>query len=207
LSQKETDQTNLENEQTAIETFLSQLADTRAQETASFNERVTDQQAMIDGLDEVIDLFSTDIQTDTNIDAATAQQVLDLLNQIRNSLSASIIEDTNAENDAQGKYLEFKAAQEARLDDIATQLGQLATDIASLNLEITQLGNDIQAAGDRETAATTLRDDTQTALDTLTTNYNANKNVRSQQLTLLGQVQVKLTENPDNVQQFLDSAL
>jgi chromosome segregation ATPase len=203
--QLETEKKQQEAIQENIRAFLEQLAETRARESAAYTARVEDQNAMIAGLDEVIELFETEANANTNIDAATAKQVLDLLREIRASLSSSIVEDGQAESAAATKYAAFVAEQQAELETIATTLKSLTIEIATLTSEIESLKGAIEAERIKKSNAETLKRETETALETLKANHAANTQTRSEQRTLIAQVKRRLNENPENVQNFLNS--
>jgi len=207
LAQDKVTVQQLTEEAANINSFLAQLAETRAAETAAFHTRVDDQNAMIEGLDEVIDLFGTEAASNSDIDAATAQQVLDLLRQIRASLVASIAEDTSAEATADSKYHAFVDEQNARLATIAADLESLRTEIANLETEITSLVDAIAAEEIKRDNAAALKSQTEAALATLEANYQANKVVRSDQHTLIQAVEDRLSNNTDSqAQEFLNNA-
>jgi len=204
LTQKNDQLTNLQTEDTNIRNFLSQLADTRARENAAFNQRVSDQTAMIDGIQEVIALFSSEVSDNSDIDPTMAANVISLLNEILASLQASIAQDTQAENDAENKYQAFVAAQAQRLADIADDEATLTSDIATLTNDISNLQVSITSETTKETNAQSLLASTQAALVSLTSNYNSNTSVRQSQHTLISQVEQRLQSNPNSVQTFLN---
>jgi len=204
--QKVAQQAALIEEDKAIRDFLAQLAITRQSEVEAYNQRIEDQNAMIAGLEEVIQIFDVEVQNNNELDAQAAQEVSTLLDQILASLRASVAEDTIAENNASGKYYEFVAAQNGRLGEISQELNVLEIEISTLAGEIETLKTDIDNEHIKRSEAITLRDSTISALNTLTENYNANKQVRHEQLSLIQQVRSRLNENPEQVQQFLNGA-
>jgi len=198
---------SLQAEADNINNFLAQLAQTRQAEHDAYEQRAADQSAILAGLDEVITLFSAEVENDPNLDADAAEAVLDLLNEIRAAVEESIADDTQAENDAQVTYNNFVNDQNARLADIADEVASLQAQIDGLNAEI---DTDNQAIADetvRLNNAVALRDSTQQALDDLTALYTQNTQVRSSQTTLIGQVKARLSENTDDVQSFLNNAI
>jgi len=189
-----------------INDFLAQLADTRAREAAAYAQRQSDQSAILAGLDEVIQLFSAEVDNDPNLDHDAAEAVLDLLNEIRASVEASMTEDSTAENDAQVKYNNFVADQNDRLAEIASDVSDLDTQIDELSEEIDTLTQGVSDETTRRDNAFALRDSTQSALDDATATHAANTQVRSSQTVLIGQVKTRLNSNADDVQGFLNDA-
>lgn len=189
-----------------INDFLAQLAEARERENAAYLQRKADQSAILAGLDEVIQLFGAELENDPNLDKDAAEAVLDLLNEIRASVEASMTEDDTAENDAQVKYNNFVSEQEARLAEIETELSSLETEIDELTEEIDTLTQGVADETVRRDNAVALRDSTQAQLDAATATHAANTQVRSSQTVLIGQVKTRLTSNADNVQGFLNNA-
>jgi chromosome segregation ATPase len=206
LAQATAQRDSLVAEAQNINDFLAQLADARARENAAYVQRQSDQAAILAGLDEVIQLFSAEVDNDPNLDHDAAEAVLDLLNEIRASVEASMTEDTTAENDAQVKYNNFVADQNARLDEIATDVDNLNTEIDELTEEIATLTQGVSDETTRRDNAYTLRDSTQAALDAATATHAANTQVRSSQTVLIGQVKTRLSNNADDIQGFLNNA-
>jgi len=206
LAQKKSQKLALEQERDNINNFLEQLAITRQQEVEAFKQRIEDQDAMIKGLDEVISIFSDEVKNNDNLDKEAAENIMTLLYQIRESLVASIREDTAAEEAAAQKYKDFVDQQNDRLRQIQQDLQVLEREIKALESEITALKNDIDLEVKKQTDAIQLKAKTEEALKTLTEKYEANKKVRNEQLALIVQVRNKLKENPSNVQQFLNAA-
>lgn len=193
---------SLSAEQDNIEAFLQQLAETRQRENEAYLQRNADQQAISAGLDEVIALFTAELENDPNIDGDAAEAVLELLTEIKAAVEASITEDTIAENDAQVKYNNFVAQQTDRLEDIATDIGQLDSEIEALETEIASLSQGVADETIRRDNAYALRDATQSALDELTNTHAANTQTRASQTVLIGQVKARL-RNADDVDSFL----
>jgi vacuolar-type H+-ATPase subunit I/STV1 len=189
-----------------INEFLARLAETRAAENAAYLQRQSDQAAILAGLDEVIQLFSAELENDPNLDRDAAEAVLDLLNEIRASVEASMTEDTTAENDAQVKYNNFVADQTERLAEIDSQVNDLNTQIDELSEEIDTLTQGVADETVRRDNAFVLRDTTQEALDNATATHAANTQVRSSQTVLIGQVKTRLNSNADDIQGFLNNA-
>jgi len=189
-----------------INDFLAQLADARARENAAYVQRQSDQSAILAGLDEVIQLFSAEVDNDPNLDHDAAEAVLDLLNEIRASVEASMTEDTTAENDAQVKYNNFVSDQDARLDEISTDVDNLNTQIDELNTEIDTLTQGVSDETTRRDNASALSASTQSALDAATATHASNTQVRSSQTILIGQVKTRLNNNADDIQGFLNDA-
>jgi regulator of replication initiation timing len=206
LAQATSQRDSLVAEAENINEFLAQLADTRAKENAAYTQRQSDQSAILAGLDEVIQLFSAELDNDPNLDHDAAEAVLDLLNEIRASVEASMTEDTTAENDAQVKYNNFVADQNERLSEIASSVSDLDNQIDELSGEIDTLTQGIADETVRRDNASALRDTTQAALDAATATHDANTQVRSSQTVLIGQVKTRLTSNSDDVQGFLNDA-
>jgi chromosome segregation ATPase len=193
---------SLSAEQDNIEAFLQQLAETRQRENEAYLQRNADQQAISAGLDEVIALFTAELENDPNIDGDAAEAVLELLTEIKAAVEASITEDTIAENDAQVKYNNFVAQQTDRLEDIATDIGQLDSEIEALETEIASLSQGVADETIRRDNAYALRDATQSALDELTNTHAANTQTRASQTVLIGQVKARL-RNADDAESFL----
>jgi len=193
-------------EATNIEDFLAQLADARARENEAYNQRQSDQAAILAGLDEVIQLFGAEVDNDPNLDKDAAEAVLDLLNEIRASVEASMTEDSTAENDAQVKYNNFVAEQTARLSEIESEVSSLETQIEELTEEIDTLTQGVSDETVRRDNAFILRDSTQSALDAATATHAANTQVRSSQTVLIGQVKTRLNSNASDIQGFLNDA-
>jgi hypothetical protein len=204
VQQKRNQYRDLVDERDSITAFLEQLKITREGEAAAHEQRIADQKAMIAGLIEVIEIFGIEVDNNQELDQAAAQNILDLLNQILSSLRASVAEDSQSEANAQVKYTDFVNAQTTRLGEIATELITLDSEIKVLDQEIINLQSDIQAEEKRKSDAIILRDQTIIALDTLTKNYEANRAVRKEQIALIQQVRVRLSQNPTEVQQFLN---
>lgn len=178
LAQKKSQKLALEQERDNINNFLEQLAITRQQEVEAFKQRIEDQDAMIKGLDEVISIFSDEVKNNDNLDKEAAENIMTLLYQIRESLVASIREDTAAEEAAAQKYKDFVDQQNDRLRQIQQDLQVLEREIKALESEITALKNDIDLEVKKQTDAIQLKAKTEEALKTLTEKYEANKKVR-----------------------------
>jgi hypothetical protein len=189
-----------------INDFLAQLADARSRENAAYVQRQSDQAAILAGLDEVIQLFSAEVDNDPNLDHDAAEAVLDLLNEIRASVEASMTEDTTAENDAQVKYNNFVADQNARLAQIADDVNNFDITIDELTEEIDTKTQGVANETVRRDDAFSIRDSTQAALDAATATHAANTQVRSSQTVLIGQVKTRLNNNSDDIQGFLNNA-
>jgi len=185
-----------------IEAFLQQLGETRSRENEAYLQRNADQNAILAGLDEVIALFVAELENDPNLDHDAAEAVLDLLNEIRAAVEASLTEDTLAENDAQVKYNNFVAQQKDRLQDIDAEVDQLDSEIEALETEIASLTTGVADETVRRDNAFALRDATQAALDELTNTHAANTQTRSSQTVLIGQVKARL-RSADDVESFL----
>jgi chromosome segregation ATPase len=206
LAQATAQADSLSAEESNIEDFLSQLSDARARENAAYQQRQSDQSAILAGLDEVIQLFSAEVDNDPNLDHDAAEAVLDLLNEIRASVEASMTEDTTAENDAQVKYNNFVTAQQARLAEIDSDLSDLNNQINELNTEIATLTQGVSDETTRRDNASALSQSTQSALDAATSTHASNTQVRSSQTILIGQVKTRLTNNESSIQSYLSDA-
>jgi hypothetical protein len=193
---------SLASEAEYIEAFLQQLSDTRARENEAYLQRNADQNAILAGLDEVVSLFVAELENDPNLDHDAAEAVLDLLNEIRAAVEASIVEDTQAENDAQVKYNNFVAQQKDRLEDIDSEVAQYDSQIEALETEIASLTTGIADETVRRDNAFALKAATQAALDELTSTHTSNTQTRSSQTVLIGQVKARL-RNADDVESFL----
>jgi len=205
LRQKVQQRADLVAEDEGIRAFLIELKATRERETASYEERMRDQQAMLDGLDEVIAILSNECDTNTDLDRASCDEVLALLSQIKSSLIASMSEDTRAETEAAAKYATFVYNQNNRLDVIHAEVEGLNSEIPSLETEISTLESNIGLEEIKRDGAAQLKHDTEVALAQLTENYNANRLTRADQLALIQQVRGRLNDNPTEVTNMLNS--
>ncbi len=161
-----------------IRQFLAALADTRDREHSAYVQRQSDQAAILAGLDEVIQLFSAEVDNDPNLDHDAAEAVLQLLNEIRASVEASMTEDDTAENNAAVQYNNDVADFTAQIEDRESQIADLETEIAELSEEIDTLTEGIANETVRRDNALELRATTQEALDNLTAVHAANTQVR-----------------------------
>jgi len=198
---------SLATEKSTLEDFLVQLAETRTAEHAAWEQRDADQKAILAGLDEVITLFTAEMESDENLDQVAAGVVLDLMNEIRAAVEAQITDDETAENDAQAAYNEFVDETNEKIDDLAKEIAALDAQIGGLEAEVATLSKGIEDETVRQNNAVDVRDSTQKLLDDLTALHAHNTEVRSSQTVLIGQVKARLRENPDDVQGFINEAL
>lgn len=198
---------SLATEKQTLEDFLVQLAETRAAEHAAWEQRDADQKAILAGLDEVITLFTAEMESDENLDQVAAGVVLDLMNEIRAAIEKQIVDDETAENDAQVAYNNFVDETNEKIDNLTKDIASLDAQIAGLEAEVATLTKGIEDETIRRDNATEVRDSTQKLLDDLTALHAHNTEVRSSQTVLIGQVKARLRENPDDVQSFINNAL
>jgi len=201
-SQSVAQRDNLVAEAENTEAYLQLIGEQRARENEAYLQRNADQTAILAGLDEVIALFVAELENDPNLDHDAAEAVLDLLNEIRAAVEASITEDTQAENDAQVKYNNFVADQTAKLAELESDIEKHNSEIEALETEISSLTATVAEQTVRRDNAVELRDATQAALDKATETHNANTQTRSSQTVLIGQVKARL-RNSDDVESFL----
>jgi len=206
LAQATAQRDSLVAEAENINEFLVAIGESRNRENAAYLQRQSDQSAILAGLDEVIQLFSAEVDNDENLDHDAAEAVLDLLNEIRASVEASMTEDTTAENDAQVKYNNWVAAQNERLGEIESAVNDLNTQIDELSEEIDTLTQGVSDETVRRDNAFALRDSTQEQLDAATATHASNTQVRSSQTVLIGQVKTRLNNNAEDVQGYLNDA-
>lgn len=202
-SQKYNAKVALQSEGDGITKYLQALAQTRTQEKQAFETRVKNSESLINGIDRTISLFRGQTEN-AEVDQDTVQKILALLDAIKASLTASIADDTTAENNAATKYDEFNTNRNARLDEINGEVTQLEIDLNKLDAEITTLQTNLDSEKSRKSNAEDLKTKTQTSLDDLTQKYNSNKSVRANQISLLSQVNVALKSNPEEVQKYLN---
>jgi len=209
LSQASAQLSSLQAEADNINNFLVQLKAAREAEHEAFLARQADEEAMVEGLQLVIKLFTQVLNDDkdSDIDHDSAEQILTLLNEILASVQASLSEDRAAENDAQSKYDDFVDAQNERLAAIAEDVADLQEQISNLNNEINSLNADLVDQTKRRDTAATVRDNTQQALDDLSATFAANSQTRASQQALIQQVRAQLAANPDDVQAVLNGAI
>jgi chromosome segregation ATPase len=160
------------------EAYLQLLSETRARENEAYLVRNADQTAILAGLDEVITLFVSELENDPNIDHDAGEAVLDLLNEIRAAVDASITEDTEAENEAQVKYNNFVAQQTEKLETLRHEIADLESEIESLETEISSLTATVAEQKVRRENAIELKDATQAALDKATATHDSNTQTR-----------------------------
>jgi prefoldin subunit 5 len=207
ISQASLHRDSLATEAQTLADFLVQLAATREAEHAAWEQRDADQKAILAGLDEVITLFTAEMESDENLDQVAAGVVLDLMNEIRAAIEKQITDDETAENDAQVAYNNFVDETNEKIDDLNTEIAGLDAQIAGLQAEVATLSKGIEDETVRHDNAGEVRDSTQKLLDDLTALHAHNTEVRSSQTVLIGQVKARLRENPDDVQSFLNEAL
>jgi len=182
------------------------LAETRQSEAEAYAVRIEDQNAMIAGIDAVIQIFDTELKGNAELDAEAVAEVRAALVDVRASISESITSDTASEDAAKTKYDNFVAAQNARLKTIKSTVTTLTNEIDALNARLAEITQEIASQRQQIAAAEEVIRKTTEALNSLNAQYKANSQTRTEQLTLIGQVRAELTNNPENVQEFLNNA-
>lgn len=187
-----------------IEAFLQRLAETRAQENALYLSKVEDYNAIIAGIDEVTQLFIAELENDENIDGDAAEAVLDALNELRAEFEEYLVVDTQAENDAQISYNNFRAEQTELLEELDVAITDLDTKIEGLEAEIASLTTGVDDQTVRRDNAVELKDATQAKLDKKVEVHTHDTQVRTSQTVLINQVKARLRSAQD-VEGFLNN--
>jgi chromosome segregation ATPase len=195
----------LELERDQINAFLVTLAETRASESAAYDQRLKNTALLAAGVDRTSELFRSSV-SNQELDQDAVANLVGLLANLRAALDASAADDTRAENQAVQQYHDFVANRNGRLAEIDSTVNELASDIARLEGEADQLETNLEAERTRKANAISLREQTEAALADLTNRYDTNKSVRTEQIRLLVLVSERLTTNPEEVQAHLQAA-
>jgi len=184
---------------------LADLNAKREKDTEDYNDRVQRQQLLLAGLQRVIQLFEAQ-QSNPALAKPAVAEILSLLESLVDAFEASIANDAAIDAQETAAYNPAVAEYQANIDEDTTNINDLNVAIPQIQATIDQLESNIASEEQRLENSEQLLAQYQEELQTLTSTYTSNSATRREQLRLLGLVQVRLSENPEDVQEVLSNA-
>jgi chromosome segregation ATPase len=195
-------------QQTAFSNKRDSLVDARQNDIQAYNKRVSDQTAMLDALEEIIDMleasttpgnfaqlkdlvksnlrkfketagpYATLVGLTLSFDPEVVKNILEKLQTIQEALQASIAEDDDEETKAKLDYLVFLQSIDDTLAAIADNLKQCQGDIVDDSFELKNKQDAVAIAQDLVDALTEQQNNIEKARDVYNASYENDKQER-----------------------------
>ena len=210
IAQLKIDRAILVEEQGEIEKAREDLTALRVQERADYTTRKSEQEAMVEGLEAVIQLLNEELtnQEEINFENYSREKLTNLISKLREintAVEASLASEEAAEVEAEARYQQFMKETAERLVEIVEEITKIDNQIAEAEAEFAENVKAIDIEKKKIVEYKAIRAENQKLLQTLIATYNANKQARAEEVSLCDEVIAILSTRLENVRKYLDT--